>query len=274
MIDAFDKPGSSAAADSAQEGSSGAAARADHKHSREAADANLSSTAGNISQIDIGDTASAGALTTGARADHQHALPTPGAATTSAVADSAAAGTSTKTAAEDHRHGREAFATTSDIADVAATESAGTAATVPHGDHTHALPALAAWTSYNPVWSSSGTAPSLQNGTLTGAYVQFGKTVHFRLAFTAGSSTTFGTGNYAFTLPPPAANTAQAPIGYGVVVDAGVGRYLAVAFLLSGTAFNMVTQPTTGLSSVITNTSPITFGNADAIFITGTYEAA
>lgn len=37
MIDAFDKPSSSAAGDSASEGYSGAAARADHKHAREAA---------------------------------------------------------------------------------------------------------------------------------------------------------------------------------------------------------------------------------------------
>jgi hypothetical protein len=39
----------------------------------------------------------------------------------------------------DHKHAMPAFATTSDIADVAATESAGSAATVPRGDHVHRL---------------------------------------------------------------------------------------------------------------------------------------
>lgn len=37
MITAFDRPGASAAGDSASEGTSGAAARADHVHGREAA---------------------------------------------------------------------------------------------------------------------------------------------------------------------------------------------------------------------------------------------
>lgn len=101
-IDAFDRPAASAAGDSAKEGTSGAAARADHQHAREATDANLSSTAGNIAQIDVADTASAGALTTGARADHQHALPAP--AAPAALGSTAATGSASTVARADHVH--------------------------------------------------------------------------------------------------------------------------------------------------------------------------
>src|SRR5882672_3849200 len=36
----------------------------------------------------------------------------------------------------------------------------------------------AAWTAYTPVWGSSGTAPAIGNGSLTGFFIQVGKTVH------------------------------------------------------------------------------------------------
>lgn len=156
MIDSFGRPSSSAPGDTAAEGDSGAAARANHRHAREAADANLTSTAGDISQVDSGDAASAGALTTGARADHQHAVPTPAAASTSAVADSATAGSSTKLAREDHKHGREAFATPVAIG---SSNSAGSAATIPHSDHVHGTP-----NGHQVVENFSG-GPKLESGT-------------------------------------------------------------------------------------------------------------
>lgn len=243
MIDAFDKPGSSAAGDSAAEGTSGAAARADHKHAREAADANLSSTAGNISQIDVGDAASAGALTTGARADHQHALPTPAAASTSAVGDSATAGSGTTVARANHVHGREAFATTSDIADVAATESAGTAATVPRGDHVHADAAYAAWIQYTPAWTSTGTAPAIGNGSLAGFYLLVGKTMHLAIRMLAGTSTTYGTGSWSFSLPSGTVRNTFSRHGAGRAQPAGVA-YPVVSVAVGGASTVTLQGPT------------------------------
>lgn len=129
----FDRPISSSSGDTVLEGNSGAAARSDHRHGREAADANLGGT---ITTSAVGDSADGGAATTGSRSDH--------------------------------KHGREAFATTSDIADVAATEAAGSASTVPHGDHVHALSSLAAWSSYSPsftnVTSGAATVASIAHG--------------------------------------------------------------------------------------------------------------
>lgn len=60
---------------------------------------------------------------------------------------------------------------------------------------------LAAWTAWTPVWSSSGTAVALGNGTAVGRYMQDGKSVTAKFTITAGTTTTYGTGNYAFTFP-------------------------------------------------------------------------
>lgn len=235
MIDAFGPPTSSAAGDTAAEGYSGASARADHVHAREAADANLTSLAGNISQIDVGDSASAGALTVGARADHQHPLPIPAAPTTSAVGDSAATGSATTVARADHVHGREGFggpvasavgdsssngsATTvarsdhkhareafgGSPASVAATAVTGSATTVSHSDHAHALASLGSWTDFVPtITAGSGTLTAVTVNTCR--YWQHGKTVTFYLDV---SITTNGTGatDIRSTVPVAALHT-------------------------------------------------------------------
>ncbi len=75
----------------------------------------------------------------------------------SAVGDSATQGTSVHNPRADHKHGREAFAGTGDIANIAATEAAGTAATVPHGDHVHSFPARVVATVSSDQGPTSGT---------------------------------------------------------------------------------------------------------------------
>lgn len=54
---------------------------------------------------------------------------------------------------------------------------------------------------YTPVWSSGGTQPSIGNGTLTGKWRRVGCFIEAEIYLLAGSTTTFGTGSYAFSLP-------------------------------------------------------------------------
>lgn len=94
-----------------------------------------------------------------------------------------------------------------------------------------------AWASYVPVWSSSGTAPALGNGTLTGRWVQIGKTVHAAVKLVAGSTTTFGTGGYSFTLPVAAATNVDRS-GSANLTDAsagGGGHYVGTTLISTGT---------------------------------------
>jgi hypothetical protein len=44
------------------------------------------------------------------------------------------------------------------------------------------------WTAYTPTWGSSGTAPVIGNGSITGAWVSVGKLVHFWAVVVMGTS--------------------------------------------------------------------------------------
>lgn len=132
------------------------------------------------------------------------------------------------------------------------------------------------WTDYTVTWTSSGTAPAIGNGTLTGRYCVIGDTVHFSIKLTGGSTTTWGTGNYSFSLPVTAAATAD-HVGTVFVGDDSVGAAgysLGVAF--TGTSATTVQGYTgnEGGASAISNTNPQTFATSDRIWIHGTYEAA
>jgi hypothetical protein len=132
------------------------------------------------------------------------------------------------------------------------------------------------WQDYAVSWTSSGTAPVIGNGTLVGRYVVVGDTVHFSIKLTGGTLTTWGTGNYSFSLPVTAAATAD-HVGTCFVGDSSVGSTgysLGIAF--TGTSATTV-QGYTGNeagTAAISSTNPQTFATGDRIWITGTYEAA
>lgn len=130
-----------------------------------------------------------------------------------------------------------------------------------------------AWDSYTPAWTSTGTAPALGNGTLTGFYKQVGKTVHVRIVLTLGSTSTVGTGTYRLSLP-------VAPKVGGMLLalfkdaSAGSTRYSGTAELTLNTATgdNMrinVDSSTGTVGAAI----PVVPANGDSITITGTFEA-
>lgn len=62
---------------------------------------------------------------------------------------------------------------------------------------------------YQPAWSSSGKAPRLRNGTLSGKYSRSGNRVDVKIHLEMGSETRFGTGDYSFSLPIAASTTSQ-----------------------------------------------------------------
>lgn len=82
---------------------------------------------------------------------------------------------------------------------------------------------FAAWTSYTPTWTSTGTAPALGNGTLVGRYMKVGRTVTAHVNLITGSTSTYGTGAYNFALPAQAANVGSSYIGSAHLL--GVDRW-------------------------------------------------
>lgn len=127
---------------------------------------------------------------------------------------------------------------------------------------------------YVPTWASTGTQPALGNGTITGRYIQIGKLVYFTVTLTMGTTTTFGTGIYTFTLPVTAnSSSPQYDLGLGHGRDASAAAdYISAAIPASTTTVALETfaSPTGNW----TNAVPVTWATSDTIVISGTYEAA
>jgi len=138
---------------------------------------------------------------------------------------------------------------------------------------------VGAWQSYTVSWTAATTNPSIGNGTLTGRYTQIGKTCILMIALTMGSTTTYGSGNWSFSLPKTAKNTTGINF-FGVahlrkVGTANYERIAQIAPSLSTTVINMFTDPTPGSNSQsISATVPFTWGDGDALGFQITYEIA
>jgi hypothetical protein len=129
----------------------------------------------------------------------------------------------------------------------------------------------AAWVSYTPTWSTSATQPVLNNGTLTGRYRLFGSgLVHVEIAFKAGSTTTYGTGQWAFSLPAAAsaaASSVEAATGPLYINDSGTTSRTGCCVVSSST--DLALEATTG---GITATAPQTWANNDQIRLSIAYQ--
>lgn len=136
------------------------------------------------------------------------------------------------------------------------------------------------WTTYTPSWTTSGTAPAIGNGTLTGRYQQIGQTVFFLAAILWGTTTTGGTGQWSLTLPV-SANQPGSPLnvfypGPGYSFDSSASAtYIGTTVLASATTvIGFTVSSAAGLAASVTVTAPITWATSDRFVLGGTYEAA
>jgi hypothetical protein len=129
-----------------------------------------------------------------------------------------------------------------------------------------------AWSTYTPTWTASTTNPSLGDGTLTGRYKAIGKTVFVKIHMQAGSSTTFGSGHWKFSLPV-AAYSGNSAILSATFLDNGTQWYAALATneYDSNTAYVV---PITTASGPVGPTAPFTWTTSDLLTICGSYESA
>jgi hypothetical protein len=130
---------------------------------------------------------------------------------------------------------------------------------------------LGAWTSYTPTLGGTGWA--IGNGTITGRYCQIGKIVHYVVAVTFGSTSTFGAGALNVSLPVTSGAVNQTPHGTGMAQDASASQLYAIAIRQSTSTtatLRTLAQPDSGIFS----TTLFTWADTDVIRIIGTYEAA
>ena len=126
-----------------------------------------------------------------------------------------------------------------------------------------------AWSSFTVGWGSSGANPTLGNGASVGQYKTVGKTCHFVVAITTGSTTTAGTGDYKIQLPVTA------------VTEAGLSQAVTIHYTsteeLNGSGRIISGGTTIGIFSV--NNAKWTAGTpamptGTVIAISGTYQTA
>lgn len=97
--------------------------------------------------------------------------------------------------------------------------------------------AYSAWTTYIPTWSTGGTQPVRNNGTIDGAYKLlggYGKTTLFWFRVTFGTTTTYGTGSYNISLPF-SSNGRGEQIGL-LRYNNGAGNYMSGHVVIAGSS--------------------------------------
>lgn len=138
----------------------------------------------------------------------------------------------------------------------------------------------AAWTNYTPTWLASGGTPAIGNGTIAGRYKQIGKTVFFSIYVLFGSTTSFSSGAYSFSLPVAAVTPGSpagslARIGSAYLRDASgtsTGHYTGMTFVGPGATTVGVFEASA--HAQLQAGVPVVWANTDFFHITGTYEAA
>jgi hypothetical protein len=124
-------------------------------------------------------------------------------------------------------------------------------------------------------WAPTMTGFANGNGVWDAKYTQIGKTVHFTAFFTAGSTTTFGSGlSISLPIPALASSTARLVTGY---FAKGTTRHTFSMTASSTTAVTLAALNSAGTyvqTTNITSAIPFTWATGDTIQIAGTYEAA
>jgi hypothetical protein len=141
---------------------------------------------------------------------------------------------------------------------------------------------LDSWSSWTPVWGTTGTAPSLGNGTLIGRMMRVAPsgqgTQFIAIRLTWGSTTTGGTGSFQFGGFDGTPTTPSQPSLINMVIpalcvdDSATNRFLTAARLNVGTSTaisQMSTWNTTGTFGAVTATHPFTWATSDVLTVIG-----
>ena len=129
------------------------------------------------------------------------------------------------------------------------------------------------WTAYTPSWTAVTTNPSIGNGTLSGRYVQIGKTVIGTIKLAMGSTTTYGSGAWSFSLPKTSAAQGGRYGGQWMAEDIGTKIYTGTLFILDNVSTVSIFVRDEAVN-YLSNTTTHTWASGDYLFISFIYEAA
>ena len=145
--------------------------------------------------------------------------------------------------------------------------------------HNHAIAYDARPQIYTPVWTSTGTQPSLGDGTLQGRFVLNGYLCIASVRFEFGSTTTGGTGYWEFSLPLDCGGQGMETqyIGVAHLYDYSAGvSYEKNVFVLpaswAGKVRYFIDQDQNTAVTQLSATSPFTWDDGDDITFSIAYE--
>lgn len=133
--------------------------------------------------------------------------------------------------------------------------------------------------SFDPVWHATTTDPSIGDGSLQGHMVVAGRSLFVRLFMLAGSTTTFGTGDWYFTVPHGLSGLAF-PSGHLILdgrVIVGGDHFLAQGHIEAGAPTRIYGWSQTAAAttlSLLTNAYPAAWGAGDSLELHGFIELA
>lgn len=137
------------------------------------------------------------------------------------------------------------------------------------------------WSSFTPTVTLSGTGTANGNASISGAYIQVGKTVHYWVRYVVGSTTAFGGGmtGLSFTLPVAAsAGFAVSTNSYGSGMANISGSTFEVTTQISSPTVAFLVCKAAGGSyisySVISSIQPSSWVSGSSWGAAGTYEVA
>jgi hypothetical protein len=121
---------------------------------------------------------------------------------------------------------------------------------------------------YTPTWTATTTNPTIGNGSLDGEWREFGDLVWLRIEMTAGSTTTFGSGFYGFSLPFRAHGSRKQAIT-GLIHSATATRRWTIEGYIP--ANNLTIDRVHYDGGSLTGTAPVALASGDSIVMQGFY---
>lgn len=123
---------------------------------------------------------------------------------------------------------------------------------------------------YVPAWTATGAAPSIGNGTIDASYTVQGKLCTVQIYMVAGSTTSFGTGNWRFSLPFTSSVETINSVGSAFALDSGTAFRTGICMNDSGTSTATVLIGD-AVPDFVTNVAPFTWAANDYLRLQITY---
>lgn len=131
----------------------------------------------------------------------------------------------------------------------------------------------AAGNSYTPAWTASTTNPAIGNGSISGYWSRINKLIIGQIFIVCGSTTTYGTGFYRFSVPTNI-SAQMSTMANLQLLDGSAGYAAYIGAGIPVTPGGNTVEFRTHGAGTFTPTVPITLGNTDQIRVQFIYEEA